>query len=65
MCKRRAGRFRQADGWRSVLPLRRQGEVIMSVPMSLLLGIVVGIVLFFVLERTGVVYKWFDKWDKH
>ena len=36
----------------------------MSVPVSLLLGIVVGVVLFFVLERTGVVYKWFDKWDQ-
>ena len=35
----------------------------MSVPASLLLGIVVGVVLFFILERTGVVYKWFDKWD--
>ena len=32
--------------------------------MSLMAGIVVGIILFFVLERTGVVYKWFDKWDQ-
>jgi len=35
----------------------------MSIPMSFMLGIIGGIVLFFVLERTGVVYKWFDKWD--
>jgi hypothetical protein len=36
----------------------------MSLPSSLLLGIVVGIVLFFILKRTGVLYKWFDKWDR-
>jgi len=36
----------------------------MSVPMSLMTGIVVGIVLFFILERNGVIYKWFDKWDQ-
>jgi len=35
----------------------------MSVPYALLLGIIAGIVLFFILERTGVIYKWFDKWD--
>ena len=35
----------------------------MSVPVSLLLGIIAGGVLFLILERTGVVYKWFDKWD--
>lgn len=27
-------------------------------------GFIVGIMLFFLLERTGVVYKWFDKWDQ-
>ena len=30
-----------------------------------MLGIVGGIVLFFVLERMGIIYKWFDKWDNH
>jgi hypothetical protein len=35
----------------------------MSVPNSLLLGFAIGIALFFILERTGVVYRWFDKWD--
>ena len=28
------------------------------------IGILGGIVLFFILERTGVVYEWFDKWDQ-
>jgi len=36
----------------------------MSVPMGLMTGIILGAVLFFVLERTGVIYKWFDKWDQ-
>lgn len=27
------------------------------------IGILGGIALFFVLERTGTLYKWFDKWD--
>jgi hypothetical protein len=36
---------------------------VMLVPMSFMGGIILGIVLFFVLERTGIVYKWFDKWD--
>jgi len=36
----------------------------MSVPASLMMGIFVGIALFFILERSGVVYKWFDKWDQ-
>jgi hypothetical protein len=31
---------------------------------AVLVGIVVGIVLFFVLERTGVIYKWFEWFDK-
>lgn len=35
----------------------------MSMPMSFMGGIILGIVLFFVLERTGIVYQWFDKWD--
>lgn len=30
---------------------------------ALMVGIVVGIVLFFILERTGVIYKWFDWFD--
>lgn len=42
-----------------------QRSEIMSVSTSLLLGIIAGIVLFIVLERTGVVYRWFDKWDGH
>lgn len=29
-----------------------------------MLGIIGGMALFFILERTGVVYKWFDKWDE-
>ncbi len=35
----------------------------MDPKVALFLGIIVGIVLFFVLERTGILYKWFDKWD--
>lgn len=31
---------------------------------ALMLGMVVGIVLFFILERTGVIYKWFDWLDR-
>ena len=27
-------------------------------------GVLGGIALFFVLERTGVLYKWFDMWDE-
>jgi hypothetical protein len=27
-------------------------------------GILSGMALFFILERTGVVYEWFDKWDQ-
>ena len=29
--------------------------------MTIMLGFVIGIVLFFVLERTGLLYKWFNK----
>jgi hypothetical protein len=36
----------------------------MSVQMSFMGGIIFGIVLFFVLERTGIIYHWFDKWDQ-
>jgi hypothetical protein len=36
----------------------------MSVSTALMVGIVVGIVLFFVLERMGIIYKWFDKLEK-
>ncbi len=32
----------------------------MEPKFALMLGMVVGIILFFVLERTGVIYKWFD-----
>jgi len=28
------------------------------------IGFFVGIALFFILERSGVVYEWFDKWDE-
>lgn len=35
----------------------------MSTAYWFMSGIVGGIVLFFVLERMGVIYKWFDKWD--
>ncbi len=30
---------------------------------AMMIGMGVGIVLFFVLERTGVIYKWFDWMD--
>ncbi len=36
----------------------------MDVKTALMIGMVVGIVLFFILERTGVIYKWFDWFDK-
>jgi len=26
--------------------------------------VLAGMALFFILERTGVVYQWFDKWDQ-
>lgn len=35
----------------------------MDPKIALFLGIIVGIVLFFVLERLGIIYKWFDKMD--
>jgi hypothetical protein len=35
----------------------------MTIAYGFMIGIVIGIVLFFILERTGVVYEWFDKWD--
>ncbi len=28
------------------------------------LGIIGGIALFFILERNGTIYRWFDKWDE-
>jgi hypothetical protein len=28
------------------------------------IGFVGGVVLFFILERTGVLYRWFEKLDK-
>jgi hypothetical protein len=43
--------------------MRHERGGMMSVPYSLMLGIVIGVVLFIVLERTGVVYRWFDRWD--
>lgn len=33
----------------------------MDPKMAVLLGFAGGIILFFVLERTGLLYKWFDK----
>ncbi len=33
----------------------------MDVKTALLVGIIIGIVLFFVLERTGLLDKWFNK----
>ena len=36
----------------------------MSVPVSFMGGIILGIVLFFVLDRAGIIYHWFDKWDQ-
>ena len=38
------------------------GEI-MDLKNALMLGMGVGIVLFFVLERTGVIYKWFEWMD--
>jgi hypothetical protein len=35
----------------------------MSLPASFMTGIIIGIAVFFILERTGVIYQWFDKWD--
>ena len=35
----------------------------MNIAHWLGVGILVGMTLFFILERSGVVYKWFDKWD--
>ncbi len=32
----------------------------MELKYALALGMVVGIALFFILERAGVIYKWFD-----
>jgi hypothetical protein len=28
------------------------------------IGFLIGTGLFFILERSGVIYKWFDKWDQ-
>jgi hypothetical protein len=36
----------------------------MDVKQAVVIGFLVGIVLFVILERTGVIYKWFEKWDK-
>ena len=36
---------------------------LMSTAYWFMSGIVGGIVLFFVMERMGIIYKWFDKWD--
>lgn len=35
----------------------------MDPKQAIILGFVVGMVLFVILERTGIIYKWFDKWD--
>jgi len=50
-------------GQRRTAAYKRRSKI-MSVPASLMMGIFVGIALFFILERSGVVYKWFDKWDQ-
>jgi hypothetical protein len=36
----------------------------MSLPASLMTGIICGVALFFILYSTGVIDKWFDKWDQ-
>lgn len=33
----------------------------MDMKVAIMVGFVVGIVLFFVLERSGLLYKWFNK----
>ena len=35
----------------------------MTVTQWFEMGFIAGIVLFFILERKGVVYEWFDRWD--
>jgi len=57
-------RFQRENSGAAPFSCKKKRSVIMSVPMSLMTGIVVGIVLFFILERNGVIYKWFDKWDQ-
>jgi hypothetical protein len=36
----------------------------MDPKMAVLIGMGVGIVLFFVLERAGIIYKWFEWFDR-
>ncbi len=36
----------------------------MSVASSVLIGIVVGVVLFFVLQQFGVIDRWFEKLER-
>ncbi len=36
----------------------------MTVPQALELGILAGIALFFVLQRMGVIDRWFSRWDR-
>ena len=42
----------------------RNGMQIMSVPAALMMGIVAGIVLFFVLQRTGVIDHWLERMER-
>jgi len=35
----------------------------MDPKFAVVVGFGVGMVLFFIVERTGILYKWFDKWD--
>jgi len=36
----------------------------MTIPYWFGIGMLGGIALFFILEHTGVLYQWFDKWDE-
>jgi len=52
---------------RKVTINRRQtglGVVDMSVTTSLQIGFVAGIALFFVLQRLGIIDRWFERWNR-
>ena len=36
----------------------------MSVSASIMMGIVGGLLLFFVLQQTGVIDRWIERWDR-
>jgi len=36
----------------------------MSVTTSLQIGFVAGIALFFVLQRLGIIDRWFERWNR-